>query len=109
MKETTIDRAYMDLRIREVMQRKGVTGLELAARLGKHSQYIYNIINGGPQASVGALISVAKALDVPFRDLFGPGTTRSMDLDNTRKKLSTTDTLLAKCPHCGNTIEITIK
>lgn len=99
-----IDRAYMDLRIREVMQRQGVTGLELAERLGKHSQYIYNIINGGPQASIGALISVAKALGVPFRDLFGPGQGTGATPDHPEgQQMKTT------CPHCGHELTVELR
>lgn len=104
MKEDSIDRAYMDLRIREVMKRQSVIGLELAERMGKHSQYIYNIINGGPQASIGALISVAKALGVPFRDLFGPGqSTCEAPVSTEGQRLSAT------CPHCGHKLTIELQ
>lgn len=103
MKDDPIDRAYMDLRIREIMQAKGVTGIELAQRLGKHSQYIYNIINGGPQASVGALISVAKALGVPFRELFGPGQSEGEPAGTPQGQH-----MRAICPHCGHELNIEI-
>lgn len=100
-----IDKTYIDLRVKEILAARGMTITELAERMGKHQQYVSNIINISPATSLGSLIAIAKTLGVPFRDLFGPG-----EYTEPEPKAQYGETsLMTKCPHCGHPIEITIK
>lgn len=57
------------LRIKEVMQEKGITGRELAAMMNKKPQYISNVINGSG-VSLNVLAEIADKLQVDLKDLF---------------------------------------
>ena len=57
------------LRIKEVMQEKGVTGRELAAIMNKKPQYISNVVNGSG-VSLNVLAEIADKLQVDLKDLF---------------------------------------
>lgn len=100
---TTIDKKYIDLRVKEILAQKGISNLQLAQMMGKAPQYVSNIINISPATSLGSLIEVAKALDVPFRDLFGPG--KGSD----GEEQPTVSVATARCPHCGTELTIEIK
>lgn len=98
-----IDKKYIDLQVKEILAQKGITVNELAERMGKHQQYVSNIINVSPATSLGSLIAVAKALDVPFRDLFGPGK------GSTEDGASSSAIATTHCPHCGAELTIELK
>lgn len=80
-------------RIKEVMQEQGITGKELAEKLGKTPQYISGIVRGADSASVEVLSKIAKAMNVPLSSLFS---------DYNRSQTT-------RCPNCGHEIEIVIK
>lgn len=63
------DRIKDSLRIKEVMQEKGITGRELAAAMQTTPQYISNVINGSG-VSLNVLAEIADKLKVDLRDLF---------------------------------------
>jgi transcriptional regulator with XRE-family HTH domain len=58
------------LRIKEILNEKGMTSKELAEKMGKSKQYISNILTGGKGMSIATLVEIAKILDIEFRDLF---------------------------------------
>lgn len=80
-------------RIKEVMREQGITGKELAERLGKTPQYISGIVRGADSASVEVLAKIARAMNVPLSSLFS---------DYNRSHMVT-------CPNCGHTIAVEIK
>lgn len=80
-------------RIKEVMQEQGITGKELAERLGKTPQYISGIVRGVDSASVEVLYKIAKAMNVPLSSLFS-------DYNGSQT---------IKCPNCGHEIAIELK
>lgn len=59
----------MGLIIKQVLEEKGITVIELAQRLGVTRGACYSYINGNP--TVDCLQRIAKAIDVDIRDLFG--------------------------------------
>lgn len=65
----TKDRIKDSLRVKEVMQEKGITGRELAAMMQTTPQYISNVINGSG-VSLNVLAEIADKLKVDIRDLF---------------------------------------
>lgn len=65
-----MSRENLKLRIKDVLNEKGITARMLAERMGKTPQYVGNIINGGKAMSLNSLIAIADALDVKFGDLF---------------------------------------
>lgn len=91
----TKDETIFRLRIKEILDEKGLSQKELAEMMGKSPQYISNILNADQGVSVNILIEFAKTLQVDFRDLFA----------------STKDdrTTIVTCPHCGKPIEIELK
>lgn len=65
-----MDKSSLKLRIKDILAEKGMTGVELANKLGKKKSYIYSIMAGGAATSLNSLMLLAEALDVPFYDLF---------------------------------------
>lgn len=57
-------------RIREILNQKGMTGKELAERMGVTPQYISGIIRETGSASVEVLANIARILNVPVASLF---------------------------------------
>lgn len=88
----TNDETIFRLRVKEILEEKGLSQKELAEMMNKSPQYISNILNAGQGVSVNILVEFAKALQVEFRDLFV----------STKEEKTTT----IICPHCGKTIEI---
>lgn len=60
------------LRLKDVLKEKGITGKELALRVGITENALSMIINGKRQPRFELLIAIAKTLDVDIRDLFEP-------------------------------------
>ena len=89
------DERIFKLRVKEILDEKGLSQKELAEMMGKSPQYISNILNAEQGVSVNILIEFAKTLQVDFRDLFA----------STKDDRTTTVT----CPHCGKPIEIELK
>jgi transcriptional regulator with XRE-family HTH domain len=58
-------------RIREILDRRGISADELSKRVGVSSTYVYRIVgNRVPNVSVNVLDELANALDVPVWALF---------------------------------------
>lgn len=85
----------VELRIKEIMKERKMTGKSLAEIMGKRPQYISNIINGGKGVSINSLEEIARYLNVPISSLFADYT------DNGASGQF-------KCPHCGKDFKITI-
>lgn len=81
------------LRLKEILAEQGVTGKQLAERMGVTPQYISGIVRGTGSASIEALSNIAKHLNVPVSSLFA-------DYKNG---------FVARCPKCGQEFEIEIK
>lgn len=86
-----------ELRIKEILKERNMTGKSLAESMGKAPQYISNVINGGKGVSINSLEEIARHLDVPISSLFadyngGNGTSGSL-----------------VCPHCGKALKILIE
>lgn len=58
------------LRIKEVLTEKGVTGKDLAYKVGLTETSISRIVKGDQYPKIETLISIASALDVDVKDLF---------------------------------------
>ena len=65
-----MEKKILKLRIKEVLNEKGMTSKELSEKMGKSPQNISNIINGLKGISLSTLCEIAKLLDVEIRDLF---------------------------------------
>lgn len=77
----------MELRIKEVCKEKGILQKDLAEKLGITDIALRASLKGNP--TIGTLEKVAKALDVPFTDLF----------EQPKQNV-------IHCPNCGTALEI---
>ncbi|GGG29280.1 hypothetical protein GCM10011344_32660 [Dokdonia pacifica] len=71
------------IRLKEVLKKKGVTGKELAEKVGVTAGSISNISNGSIPRSE-TLVKIAQALDVDIRELFV--STKKNKTDNEKLK-----------------------
>lgn len=60
----------MKLRIKEIMQERGVTSIALASKTGLSKNTISNLINGKTMPSIDTLNDIAAKLNVPLWQLF---------------------------------------
>ena len=81
------------LRLKEVLAEQGITGKQLAEKMGVTPQDISGIVRGTGSASIEVLSTISKYLNVPVSSLFE-------DYKNG---------VVAKCPKCGQEFEIEIK
>ena len=72
---------------------QGVTGKQLAERMGVSPQYISGIVRGTNSASIEVLSNIARILNVPIASLFA----------------DYKDAIAAKCPKCGQEFEILLR
>lgn len=86
----------MKLRLKELLEEKGITSAAFSSMVGIHKVSVSYIINGKQMPSVETLERFAEALNVDFIDLF---------VCNRPNPTPPTFT----CPHCGNPIDITIQ
>lgn len=89
----------MALRIKELMDEKGIKSIQLSEMIGISKVSVSNLLNGKLQPSFATLEKIATALQVPMWQLFA-----SPDEVAPKK-----DTTTLSCPHCGKDIEICIK
>jgi len=80
----------MDLRIKEVLKEKAITGVWLASQVGITRPNMSNIVSGKSKPSLETLERIASALNVPITDLFEQPAT---DIIN--------------CPKCGAKLKLT--
>ena len=83
-----------ELRIKEILKERNMTGKSLAESMGKAPQYISNVINGGKGVSINSLEEIAKHLNVPISSLFADSKSSGGSL---------------VCPHCGKELKITLE
>jgi transcriptional regulator with XRE-family HTH domain len=80
----------MDLRIKELIKKRGLTMQEFADKLGIARVNLTKTINGNPTKDT--LEKIASALNVPITELF---------------ERPSTDVII--CPNCGVELEIKVK
>ena len=85
----------METRIKELLERRGMSSAELSRRIGVTKATVSNLITGKTTPSVDTLNRIAEVLEVPFWQLF----TNPDDIAE-RKQLV--------CPHCGKPIEVEV-
>ena len=82
----------MKFRIKDISKNKGISGVELSAKVGITQQNMSGIINGKLTPSIKTLQKIATALNVPISELFD---------EQPHKKDNE-----IKCPNCGATLKI---
>ena len=80
----------MRLRIKELMEEKGVTSASVAAIVGIHKVSVSNIINGKINPSAETLGKFAEALGVEMWELFA-----------SKEEIVNKDKNTIVCPKCG--------
>lgn len=58
------------LRLKEVMDEKGINGKDLAAKIGVTTTTISNLVQGNNFPKPETLVKIAEALNVDIRELF---------------------------------------
>lgn len=84
----------MLVRIKEVMNEKGVSSVKLAEMVNVSKVTISNLINNKTMPSIDTLEKIATALDVPIWQLFA-----------SPSEVASKSTMI-KCPHCGKMFEL---
>ncbi|MDH6343336.1 transcriptional regulator with XRE-family HTH domain [Parabacteroides sp. PFB2-12] len=79
----------MELRIKEILKKKGATAVWLAGEIGITQPNMSNIVSGKSKPSLDTLENIATALNVPIAELF----------EQTAQDV-------ISCPHCGGKIKI---
>lgn len=82
----------MELRIKEILNEKGMSQKELCDIWGKSKSYVNHIVNGKGSISIPVLEEIAKVLSVPVASLFA-------DYDKKPENV-------ALCPHCNKPIKL---
>lgn len=85
----------MKLRIKEIMEEKGLTSVSVAAAIGVHKVSFSNIINGKINPSVETLERIAEALEVEMWELFA-----------SKEEIVDKDKNTITCPKCGARFEL---
>lgn len=88
----------MKLRLKEILEKKGLTSAAFSEMVGVHKVSISYIINGKQMPSVETLERFADVLDVCFTDLF------VIERAETSPSSPT-----FTCPHCGKPIEVVVQ
>lgn len=82
------------MRIKEILNKKGMTAKELAAACEMSEMGLSKILTGKSSANTSTIIRIAKELDVSCGELFDDYKEPSNEL---------------LCPHCGKPIRITLE
>lgn len=96
--EKNIKYYIMKLRLKEILEEKGLTSAAFSEMVGVHKVSISYIINGKQMPSVETLERFADALGVCFTDLFV-----------IERGESTPPSPVFTCPHCGKPIEVLVQ
>ncbi|MBO5080474.1 MAG: helix-turn-helix transcriptional regulator [Bacteroidaceae bacterium] len=91
----------MKLRIKEIMQEKGVTSASLSTMVGIHKVSVSNIINGKLNPSTETLEKIAEALGVEMWELFKSKSEIMEEIAEEKKNT-------VPCPYCGKPIDISL-
>lgn len=85
----------MNVRIKEIMQEKGVSSVKMADMIHVSKVTISNLINNKTMPSIDTLEKIATALDVPIWQLFASPSDVAGNKDG-----------IFICPNCGARLEI---
>ncbi len=85
----------METRIKELLEKKGMSSAELSRRIDVTKATVSNLITGKTSPSVETLMRIAEVLEVPFWQLF----TSPDDIIDRKQHV---------CPHCGKPIDIEV-
>lgn len=88
----------MQLRLKELMQEKGVTSVALAEMIDVSKVTVSNLINNKTMPSLSTLETIAQALGVEVWELFV-----------SKAELLSKPSNGITCPHCGKPITIKIE
>jgi len=91
----------MKLRIKEIMQEKGVTSANLSTMIGIHKVSVSNIINGKINPSAETLEKIAEALGVEMWELFKSKSEIVEEIEEEKKNT-------VPCPYCGRDINVSL-
>ena len=91
----------MKLRIKEIMQEKGVTSASLSTMIGIHKVSVSNIINGKLNPSAETLEKIAEALGVEMWELFKSKSEIVEEIAEEKKNT-------VPCPYCGRDINVSL-
>lgn len=92
----------MQLRLKEILDEKGMTGKDFATLLGVSPTVVYRILNDG-KTTLKTMEQFANALDVPVWELVvSCGVTCAPPIVNPN------NWTIVKCPHCHENILITL-
>jgi transcriptional regulator with XRE-family HTH domain len=88
----------MLVRIKEVMNERGVSSVKLAEMVNVSKVTISNLINNKTMPSIDTLEKIASALDVPIWQLFA-----------SPSEVGSGDEGTITCPHCGKKINLKVE
>ena len=92
----------MEIRLKEIMDSKGMKSVELAARLGVTKQTISNMLNGRVMPSLETINKIADILEVPMWQIFA-------NPDEIGDSPGHTIEPQQKCPYCGHDLSIKVE
>ena len=95
--EKNIKYCIMKLRLKEILEEKGLTSSAFSEMVGVHKVSISYIINGKQMPSVETLERFATALGVRFTELF------------VLEEESTPQPPTFICPHCGKPLDVEVQ
>lgn len=86
----------MTLRIKEILQEKGVTSVMLSEKINVSKVSISYILNGKQKPSYDTLEKIAEALNVPMWQLFASP-------EEVKEQSG-----VHVCPHCGGLLDVNV-
>ena len=92
----------MEIRLKEIMDSKGMKSVELAARLGVTKQTISNMLNGRVMPSLETINKIADILEVPMWQIFA-------NPDEIGDAPGHIIEPQQKCPYCGHDLNIKVE
>lgn len=87
----------MNVRIKEIMQEKGVSSVKMADMIHVSKVTISNLINNKTMPSIDTLEKIATALDVPIWQLFASPS----EITGNGK--------IIRCPNCQHEFEVELR
>lgn len=88
----------MSLRIKEIMEEKGVKSVVLAEMISISTVSVSNLLNGKLKPSFDTLEKIAVALDVPMWQLFASPSEVKEEPEQDRNVIT--------CPKCGSKFKL---
>ena len=92
----------MEIRLKEIMDSKGMKSVELATRLGVTKQTISNMLNGRVMPSLETINKIADILEVPMWQIFAnPDEIGDAPASHIEPQMH--------CPYCGHDLNIKVE